>query len=188
MSSLLQSTLLSLENNLLQLNIKQNLLSEKTAKILEVSKALICFLDFQPKVSFDKLTRSQFGVSLATKNFEQIVREDLKLVSNAQKIIAREWDIRESMQKNIGQMARAQNKIEIEDAQRNNCVEQLAEFSVKNLNYLQSELARLVRGHVGSLNFFVGECARSIRGLNLVSKCLADLENGGGFGGLLANF
>jgi hypothetical protein len=172
----MQSALLSLENNLLQYNIKQNLLSEKTAKILEISKALICFHEFQPKVPFESFQKSQFGISMSTKNFEQKIRQDLELLSNSQKIVLRQQSIKEKMDSILEKMVQNKN---IQDSQENDEeLKQYAECSVKNLNYLQSNLRILVENEIRCMNDFLAETQRSLRGLTLIRKCFLDLENG----------
>jgi hypothetical protein len=173
------STLFSLENNLLQYNIKQNLLSEKTAKILEIAKALVHFHEFQYKIPFDSLRKSQFGISLSTKNFENNIRQDLELLSNSQQIVIRERQIREKIEEIFEQMKLDKDNLPNKDFWKNNIeLQQYADFSVKNLNYLQSNLRLLVENEIKCINDFIGESQRSLRGLNLIRKCLFDLENG----------
>lgn len=182
MSRLLQSTLLSLENNLLQLNIKQNLLSEKTARILDLTKSLVCFLDLQPKVDFARFERSQFGLSTATKNFEQSIRQDLQLISDSRQIVLREWKIRSQLDQFFQSISQMDSESSGQNLrQRRHHLKHFADLSVQNVGLLQNNLKTIVHNQVKSLQDFMGECRRSARGLGLILKCLGDLQSGESF-------
>lgn len=182
MSDLFQSTFLSLENNLLQLNITQNLFSEKTAKILDITKSIIYFHNMQIPVNLKELMKSQFGLSTATKQFEETVRADLKQISETQKLVLNHWEIFHEIN---GLFSNANQKDEKNPTKPKllgrGTIGNYGDQLISNLTQLKYNLKKLVKNQIKSLNLFIGECQRSVRGLGLIIRCMDKMDEGESF-------
>ena len=98
--------MLSLEHRLLEQNIKHNLITEKSSKILEIIKAFCHVWNLRPNISLDDFEQSNYGLTKETKYFEKQITADLDIMHRGHELIREKLKNKSNMDSWIEKMGK----------------------------------------------------------------------------------
>lgn len=150
-----------------------SLVSEKSAQIATVIRSLNEIAQLSPKVGFDQLLFSQFGISPKLKYFEQDVTEDLPLLGSTQAKIQALLlkkkhylhNLKTSLDLNFCNPENVSTKIDV-----NFFVKDITRGIQDSLNGVN----QLLIHHVSSIRKFIKIMQNQLLALNDLQSCLQD--------------